>query len=97
MHFIVLLMCPPKPFKNQAINLSEFAQQLLNQQGPLEQAVNQRLLASLIAVNFSEVAWEIYKGHKESLSLLFNLSDATLGWAKFWLNIANDRKVRSRL
>jgi hypothetical protein len=54
-------------------------------------------LASLIAVNFSEVAWEIYKGHKESLSLLFNLSDATLGWAKFWLNIANDRKVRSRL
>jgi hypothetical protein len=24
-HFIVLLMCPPKPFKNQAINLSEFA------------------------------------------------------------------------
>jgi hypothetical protein len=67
--FIVLMMSPPKPFYNKAINPEALSDLFLNPSGSpsSEECHQMRQLASVIATQYSNIALKICKEFRSTL------------------------------
>ena len=107
-HLLTLILSPPQPFVNKAVDIPALVQKFISaeNQAPENQQLQQKIFVSILAAQNSQIANMILRDFSQSLDEILNWTEpktvnanlfSNVALAKFWLNLANDHKVKSRL
>ena len=107
-HLLTLILSPPQPFVNKAVDISSLVKKFISpeNQAPENQQLQQKIIVSILAAQNSQIANMILQDFNKSLDEILAWTEpktvnanlfSNVALAKFWLNLTNDHKVKSRL